>query len=110
MTVLWLLAACAATGDSADDTLACPSDRELTWNNFGHGFVATYCLGCHSVENTDHRYGAPEGSNFDTEAEFVDQADRVRVRVLDQQTMPVGGGVYQDDLTELARYLDCLGV
>lgn len=45
--------------------------------------------------------------DFDTEDEVVALQDRVRQRVLVDATMPVGGGVYDDDLVLLEALLDC---
>jgi hypothetical protein len=110
--ILALFFACAGDGDSAvsydSASTDCPTEPPLTWNNFGHGFMTTYCLACHAESNTERRYGAPEGVNFDTEDDARLFLDRLRVRVLDEETMPVGGGVYADDLLQFARYLDCL--
>lgn len=84
-------------------------DATLTWAAFGQGFVRTYCSSCHS-ETTPNRRGAPEGVNFDREAELAAWGARVRVRVLEDGTMPLGGGVLADDLLLLDRYLCRLGV
>jgi len=78
----------------------------VTWDNWGEDFFTTYCDACHSSRTPDRR-GAPEASVFDTEAQVVDQLDRVRVRVLDEQTMPLGGGVFEEDLTLLHRWVAC---
>jgi cytochrome c5 len=44
----------------------CPADNKLTYDNFGKGFIATYCLTCHSTSVTgDKRNGAPPDHNFD---------------------------------------------
>ena len=112
--LLAVLAACAtaaddAPGDSAPastvDCATAPDD--VTWDAFAHGFMITYCTSCHSVNNTDNRYDAPEEVNFDTEKDVYDHAARVRVRVLDDQTMPISGGVYPEDLHLLDVYLTC---
>ena len=98
---------CGSEDSGADTGLACADQPDVTWTNFGHAFVTTYCLSCHSVQNTEHRYGAPEGIDFDTEADVDRQADRIRARVLDDGTMPIGGGVYEADLELLDVYLTC---
>ncbi len=107
MIVLTLLLACGGMEDSASAT-SCPTEAPPTWNTFGHGFVTTYCLACHSEGNTNRRYGAPEGMDFDTEAQVRLYAERLRVRVIEEETMPVGGGVYADDLVGFERYLNCI--
>lgn len=105
--LLWLLACGPGAGDSGDPR--CTEAPVVTWESYGHIFMTTYCVSCHSTYNEDHRYGAPVGVDFDSEADLIRQAVRVRVRVLEEQTMPVAGGVFPDDLVLLERYLDCLG-
>jgi uncharacterized membrane protein len=105
--ILALVLACgvpapADTGSSAD-TGACA----VTWENWTEDFFTTYCDACHSARTPD-RHGAPEGVTFDTEAETVAQIARVRARVLDAQTMPLGGGVFDDDLVLLRAWADCV--
>lgn len=102
---LWALA-CGAVEEPAESARISALPL-VTWNSFTHAFVTTYCLGCHSRDNVDQRHGAPEAINFDTEADVSTYAARIRVRVLDEETMPVGGGVYAEDLVLLERYLDC---
>ena len=84
-------------------------DGTLTWAAFGQGFVRTYCTSCHSAF-TANRRGAPEGVNLDHESELVEWGPRVRARVLETGTMPLGGGVLAEDLVLLDRYLCRLGV
>jgi uncharacterized membrane protein len=88
-------------------TYDCAAVPEVTWEGWTHGFATTYCLSCHSRQNVDQRNGAPIEANFDTEAEFAALAPRVRARVLEQGTMPLGGGVQPDDLQLLDFYLTC---
>lgn len=90
----------------ADSGPACDSGINVTWNNFGEGFFTTYCQSCHSSTTPDRR-DAPKRANFDTEAQVGSYVDEVRARVLEDETMPVGGGVDPDDLVLLDRYLDC---
>jgi uncharacterized membrane protein len=104
--MLWLLLACGSAEDSGDP--ACTAPEAVTWESYGHIFMTTYCVSCHSVYNEDHRFGAPVGVDFDTEADLLRQVERVRVRVLEEQTMPVAGGVFPEDLLLLERYLGCL--
>ena len=102
---LLLLLACAGT--PADTAPAgCDTGPGVTWESFGEGFFLTYCRSCHSVAAPD-RGGAPVALDFDTNLQVAEHADRVRVRVLEEGTMPVGGGVAEDDRALLARYLEC---
>jgi uncharacterized membrane protein len=108
LVVALLSAGCAgaaddAGADTAEDTCA---TYDLTWANFGAGWFATYCDACHAAD-APNRYGAPENVTFDTPAEVRAWADRIRLRVLEEETMPLGGGVTADDRILLETYLDC---
>jgi uncharacterized membrane protein len=91
------------------DTAVLPFETEcdVDWDAWANGFFTTYCKSCHSVNSTN-RYGAPESVNIDTVADVRDWADRVRLRVLESQTMPVGGGVPEEELLRLSNWMDCL--
>lgn len=104
MLLLALLAACDGGADSADACATVP--YEVTWANFGDGFFGSYCRGCHSVA-TPSRYGAPDAVNFDGIEEVRQWEERIRVTVLEDQSMPIGGGVYDQDLEFLGYFLDC---
>lgn len=106
--LLALLLACEGpkteTAETAD---ACDSlDYDVTWANFGDGFFSNYCRGCHSADTPD-RYDAPEGIDFDTIEDVRQWESLIRYTVIDQQTMPLGGGVYDQDLEFLGYFLDC---
>ena len=110
--ILALLWSCAGRGpadDTADATVAACADapQGVTWDTFAHAFFTNYCVSCHSAANADHRNGAPTSVNFDSEADVVALADRVRVRVLEEGTMPQAGGVYAEDLALLDVWLRC---
>lgn len=96
----------SGSGHGGDDTASadCEVEVPVTWNGWAGGFFATYCRSCHSV-STPNRQGAPEGVDFDTQADVDRQIDAIWRTVLDQQRMPVGGGVYPDDLVLLEQYL-----
>lgn len=106
--LLLLTLACADPEDSAEaePPAACADAPDVTWDNFGYGFFLTYCNSCHS-RNTADRRGAPDGVDFDTEADLVQWKERVNVRVLQEGTMPLGGGVYSDELELLQVMLAC---
>lgn len=76
-----------------------------TWDSWAHGFFVGYCDSCHSGATPD-RHGAPASVTFDTEEQVLGQLDAIRRTVLDDGTMPVAGGVFQDDLDRLRAYLD----
>ena len=84
----------------------CEVSPVVTWENFGHGMVVERCQSCHS-STTDNRNGAPESVYFDTEAATLSHADRILVRVVDEQTMPPQGGIEPDDLERIELWLRC---
>jgi uncharacterized membrane protein len=100
-----LLVALACTGGT-ESAAGCDTAAVVSWANFADGFFSNYCRACHSAESA-YRYDAPESVNFDTEAEVRDWADRIRARAIDEQDMPVGGGVYAGDIELLDTYLRC---
>lgn len=104
---MWVLLALACTGTSPTDTgELCADRRAVTWNNWGHGFVQTWCQPCHSAGSAD-RYGAPEAVNLDTLDQVVSFSDSISRTVLDDETMPVGGGVSDEDKALLRDFLEC---
>ena len=105
--VLLILGLAACSGDDELETAdPCAGDPDVTWQGWGDGFFGTYCRGCHSTDAPD-RYGAPEDINFDTRADVLAWEGLVRQTVLEDETMPVGGGVYPDDLELLDTLLRC---
>lgn len=103
--ILLLALACAGGADTAD-TAGCADAPEVNWVSFGEGFFTTYCRACHSA-TTQNRFGAPEGIDFDTLAEVRQYQDLVRTTVLEDESMPVGGGVFESDLILLDSFLSC---
>lgn len=79
---------------------------DVTWANWGDGFFSNYCRACHSV-NSEERFDAPEGINFDTKEEVILLKSLIHTEVIVDQTMPVGGGVYDQDLEFLGYLLEC---
>jgi uncharacterized membrane protein len=104
--MLPLLLACTGTPVDTGLPAACDTGLDVTWHSFGDGFFRTYCQACHSGSAPD-RSGAPAGVDFDTPEQVRAQAARIRARVLDEETMPVGGGVSAEDVVLLDRYLEC---
>ncbi len=96
--VSWALLACApATNDD--------SSAALSWDNWAHGFFLGYCASCHAASTPD-RHGAPISVTFDSESEVRGQAAAIRAAVIEYQTMPIGGGVFPEDLERLQVWLD----
>jgi uncharacterized membrane protein len=107
--MLWL--ACGGgegSDESTDSGAPLPDSCDVRWDAWANGFFATYCRSCHS-ETSPHRYDAPEGVDMDDLDDVRTWSERIRIRVLDDETMPVGGGVPQSELTRLDEWLDCLG-
>lgn len=112
--LLLLLACASSSSDSAARLDEVPSVRpaecsdapSVTWDGWGEGFATTWCQPCHSA-TTEERNGAPPGVDFDTEAELRFWADAVRQTVLEDGTMPVGGGVSEKNAALLETLLDC---
>jgi len=106
--ILALLLGCrTAPEDSAlGATPLCEEGYELSWDNFAHGFFLTYCASCHS-ESSLNRSGAPEGVDFDTEDQVAAWKDVLEEVVLEEEYMPLGGGVFPEDLVLLEIYLGC---
>lgn len=107
LPLLWVL---GCGGGGADSGAVCPLETDgarPTWANFGEGFFQSYCQPCHAADSPN-RFGAPEGTAFGSEAEVIALEARIRARVLEEGTMPPGGGVLEEDLVALAGYLACL--
>lgn len=93
-------AAAATTAETADACLP-------TWDGWADGFFSTWCRSCHSETAPDRR-GAPVGTDLDTEAQAIALLDRIRTRVVDEGTMPMGGGVPADEMQILEAWLSCV--
>ncbi|MDP2317622.1 MAG: hypothetical protein Q8P41_32350 [Pseudomonadota bacterium] len=111
--LLLLAAACDAdpvppvATDPVDEVpAACVGAPAVTWESWGEGFFRTYCNACHAADTPDRR-GAPAGVDFDTWAGVTASSARVRARVLEEGTMPVGGGLDPDELALLEVLLTC---
>ncbi|HHH11047.1 MAG TPA: hypothetical protein ENK23_03120 [Sorangium sp.] len=105
-----LVAACA--DDSSDTTPPvgelCNQDTPLVnWVTFGHGFVTTYCQGCHA-STAANRQGAPTNVVFDTEADTLMWKQQIlTVAASDAPTMPPNGGPDEADRERLNVWLGC---
>ena len=87
----------------------CPDDNELTFSNFGRGFMLSWCTGCHSSSlRGEERAGAPDGTDFDRLAPIQDFAERIWVRSADDNlTMPPVGGPSDEERFLLGQWLAC---
>jgi uncharacterized membrane protein len=109
--LLWLGACAGGTSDTekpvdTEDTPACTPDPAYNWDTFGAGFVAGRCQGCHGSASTD-RHGAPDAVTFDNERQVVQQADAFLRTVLEEASMPPGGGLTDLEKERLAAWLAC---
>ncbi len=76
-----------------------------TWTNFAGTFFVTRCGACHAAEAPD-RFGAPAAMVFDTREQVRALEGAVRASTLEARTMPLGGGVPEEDLARLEAWLD----
>ena len=70
--------------------------------------IAQRCLPCHSQFQSDPTFGpAPGGVTFDTPESIVRLAERIRVRAVDTQTMPLANktAMTPDERALLARWI-----
>ncbi len=119
--MVWLLLACSGAPTKMADTAegAGQTDSSLTdtattaetncdesWDAWANGFFTTYCRACHS-QSSANRFDAPVGVDFDDRSDTVARLEQVRIWVLENQTMPVGGGVPEEELTRLDSWLQC---
>lgn len=104
--MLFLLLSCSS-GES-DSAVSCDRDPPLSYDNFGGAFLATHCIGCHSVLHEGAlREGAPPGIDLNTYADVLALADRIEVRTLLSLDMPPGGGPSEAERALLEEWLYC---
>jgi uncharacterized membrane protein len=85
----------------------CAESLPITWDDWGRDFFRTWCGGCHSAETPDRR-GAPEAYVFDTEAQVFSHRDIIYWSVLEQDRMPLGGGLVPEEAELLSYYINCV--
>ncbi|RME26092.1 MAG: hypothetical protein D6798_07370 [Deltaproteobacteria bacterium] len=96
----------SGVGGDLDRPGWCDTAVEVTWEDWGDGFMRTQCQGCHASQ-AEERYGAPPEVVFDTEADVIRWRARILVRTVDERTMPPAGGVDEVDLQLLETWLRC---
>jgi uncharacterized membrane protein len=106
MLFLFVLACSGGEPVETGSYSVCDPTFPVSWDNFGEGFIATNCNGCHASGTRD-RNGAPESVTFDTEYQAMTQADDILRTVVDSETMPPAGGVIEEDLLLLDLWLGC---
>jgi hypothetical protein len=98
--MLPMLAACLGDG-----TLDEPADCDAT----GSQLIDTHCLGCHTKARVGgERGGAPEGLDFDTEADVLRHRDAIREAAIERQSMPPGRPFSTCERETLAAHLRTL--
>jgi uncharacterized membrane protein len=104
-----LAALVVACGETSLAGAPCPDGgTDLTYEDFGRGFMAAYCDRCHASDVED-RQGAPGAYVFDSQAQVVAHAERVFARAAgDNVSMPPGPDDPPDAEREaLAEWLAC---
>ena len=90
----------------------CSRHPVLTWDNFGKPHMDKHCNGCHSVLiPLEQRQNAPVGVDFNTYGDVLEWYDRIIARstkkVLDEPSMPPGGGLSDPELAKVLEWLEC---
>ena len=77
-----------------------------TYDDWTQGFMSSNCQSCHATTALN-RYNAPVSIYFDTYDDVVRQRDIIYSSVIEQGSMPPGGGVQEEDIILLQRWLAC---
>lgn len=101
-----LATACHDGATSASAAACSESEALVTWENWGAGFFAGYCRSCHSSATPDRR-GAPAGMDFDTPEQVFALRAAIESSVIDEATMPYGGGLPSEELARLEAFFAC---
>jgi cytochrome c5 len=119
LAILGIVACSSSKSDSDDDgaptASLCPSNSTLTYENFGKGFMNSYCVSCHSSSlSGSARQGAPSDHNFDsleaireTEAEHIDEEAAAGPSHTNTAMPPSGPKPSLDDRKKLGEWLAC---
>lgn len=91
---------------ASEPPAACATAPGVTWDNWGRGFFRTWCGACHSATSQE-RNGAPEGLDLESQGQVRALAASIRRSVLEDHTMPLGGGIPEEDLQLLDVFLTC---
>ena len=85
--------------DCSDDPYA------PTYENWAEGFFLSKCLPCHG-EAVQEVFGAPN-IQLASYSDVYHLRDTIRRFVLEEQSMPPGGGLFEDEKLMLEQWLDC---
>lgn len=106
-----LLAGC---GGGKETGVTCPTGSTLTYQNFGQGFMSTYCLRCHnSALSGSARHDAPGDVNFNTveevraESHEIDKWAGASATVTNDSMPPDGEKPSVEDRRKLSEWLSC---
>lgn len=109
-----LVVVLALAGCEFGSGAACPPESTLTYENFGRGFMESYCLRCHSrVLTGTGRRGAPVGMDFDTLERVrsysfdIDAAAGASVAVENTQMPPDTPRPTAEERRRLGEWLAC---
>ncbi len=94
----------SGVSDTAED---CDLPVGFDWSSWGRPFFRTWCSGCHGADAPE-RYGAPDWLVFDTEAQVYNHRALIRSSVLERQSMPLGGGLPEQEAESLDLFLRCV--
>lgn len=106
MNLLWLI---LTSCNQKEDTgyWNCDNAQEVTYANFGEGFLRHNCQGCHA-SSTNNRHGAPENVTFDTMEDAWKWKDRILTTTLSNPpTMPPAGKITENQAILLHWWLEC---
>jgi len=90
-------------------SLVCDQGTYLTYDNFGAGFLQSYCVSCHHSSLTgDDRLGAPPEVNFDSsELAQIWRASILLKAGSEGGTMPPNQKVPSQERKDFADWLNC---
>lgn len=90
-------------------SLVCNQGTYLTYDNFGAGFLDTYCVSCHhSSLAEEYRLGAPLEVNFDTSKLAQLWRASILVKAASEgATMPPNQNVPTQERKDFADWLNC---
>ncbi len=103
-----VLVSCSALSDDGPDDRSNNAPEHLCESSAeaGRDVIASRCLECHSVDLTGaDRQAAPEGSDFDTDGDVRQWAERIRVRAIEQRNMPASDPLDDCEATALDALL-----
>jgi hypothetical protein len=106
---LVLLAACK-DGGGGEDT-GDPCDPALyNYETVGSPYLSSWCVSCHTsvLSGERSRAGAPEGVDFNTYLDFLQQIDKIPNYALGEEPlMPPAGGPSSESYALFSHWVEC---